>query len=146
MATTWSAFTLAAMTWSAAATEYEIGGFDEASPLRVTGRAYHAAIGVCDAPGSVLALGPQNICLQPYLQRSADRAIEEQQAIKRAQERAKLALATPGGTSRGRDKSRESADLEEDDDAWVFEMESARSVPRQPCLPDVKSAFHFRPA
>ena len=94
----------------------------------------------------VLALGPQNIWLQPYLQRSADRAIEEQQAIKRAQERAKLALATPGGTSRGRDKSRESADLEEDDDAWVFEMESARSVPRQPCLPDVKSAFHFRPA
>ena len=42
----------------AAAADYGIGGFDEASPLRVTGRAYHAAVSICDAPGSVIALGP----------------------------------------------------------------------------------------
>ena len=32
-----------------------------------------------------------------------------------------------------------------EDAACLFEMESTRSVPREPCLPDVKAAFAFRP-
>ena len=30
--------------------------------------------------------------------------------------------------------------------AYVFHMESCRHVPRQPCLPDVRSAFSFHAA
>ena len=37
-------------------------------------------------------------------------------------------------------------ETEEGEDDYVFEMETSRKMPRQPCVPDVRSAFAFAPA
>ena len=88
-------------------------------------------------------------------QREADAAAAAAVAEAQAAAKQKKAARWKKVTSRGaaappvppleRQGSQAAEDDAEGEDDYVFEMETSRKMPRQPCVPDVRSAFAFAP-
>ena len=78
-------------------------------------------------------------------------AVAEAQAAAKQKKAARWKKVTSRGAAAPpvppleRQGSQAAEDDAEGEDDYVFEMETSRKMPRQPCVPDVRSAFAFAP-